>query len=458
MRVVQLHPTLRCNLACRHCYSTSGPANRAGLSTATLTGVLDDAAALGFESVSVSGGEPFLFPDLAVVLRHAKSLGLRTAVTTNGTCFGGGRLAAAAPWLDLVAISCDGPPELHNDVRASPTAFHRLHTGLDQIRQTGVLFGLIHTITRRSWPELGWLGRFAAEEGASLLQLHPVETAGRARGADDLRLDGAELAKAWLTTRALAIEYRERFAVHVDMLTRRALLARPDLSENPGEGIDTLVVEADGVVVPDTYGLAREYAITDLTERSLRAAWPEFTRRRYGRLRELHRHTRESCLAGGAQLVNWFEELVRASSRGAGEVVGGDVAERHRGADGRAGAGVAVAHHGGAGVAGGVQAGDDRAVGAQHPGAGVGAHAALGAEVAGHDLEGVERRQPQRREAGVRAAPPGRCSSGRRRCRRGGSRCPRRSSAKPLNRLTVACRAAAGTPIVAARPSMRRAP
>lgn len=84
------------------------------------------------------------------------------------------------------------------------------------------------------------------------------------------------------------------------------------------------------------------------------------------------------------------------------DVVGGDVAEGHRGADGGAGPGVAVAHDGGAGVAGRVQAGDDGAVVAQHPGVRVGDQAALGAEVAGDDAERVERGQPQRREAGVR--------------------------------------------------------
>src|SRR3954452_7710870 len=75
-----------------------------------------------------------------------------------------------------------------------------------------------------------------------------------------------------------------------------------------------------------------------------------------------------------------------------GEIVGGDVAERHRGTDRRAGARVAVPHHGGAGVARGVQAGNDRAVRAQHPRSRVGAQATLGAEITRHDLAGVVRR------------------------------------------------------------------
>jgi hypothetical protein len=193
-------------------------------------------------------------------------------------------------------------------MRADPRAFRRMLAGLDQLRATVVHFGLIHTLTSRSWPELGWLGRFAESQGADLLQLHPIEATGRAStGADHLA--GIELSKAWLATRALTAEYRDRFRVHVDVMTRRALLDTPDLDGQP----DTLVVEADGTVVPFTYGMSRAYRIADLTCRRLRDAWPEFVADRYDRLRELHRVTRESCLAGPAQLFSWFEELVARS-------------------------------------------------------------------------------------------------------------------------------------------------
>ncbi len=88
-------------------------------------------------------------------------------------------------------------------------------------------------------------------------------------------------------------------------------------------------------------------------------------------------------------------------SKGARQIERRDVPEGHRRADRRARARVAVAHHGGAGVPGGVQAGDDGAVGAQDAGAGVGAQAALGPQVAGDDAEGVVGGQPQGGQAGV---------------------------------------------------------
>ena len=53
--ILQIHPSLRCNLACRHCYSVSGPQASLELDAATVTAAIEDAAALGYRVVSVSG-------------------------------------------------------------------------------------------------------------------------------------------------------------------------------------------------------------------------------------------------------------------------------------------------------------------------------------------------------------------------------------------------------------------
>ena len=49
---VQIHPTLRCNLLCMHCYSNSGPHARAELPVAAVCQTIVDASALGYEVVS----------------------------------------------------------------------------------------------------------------------------------------------------------------------------------------------------------------------------------------------------------------------------------------------------------------------------------------------------------------------------------------------------------------------
>jgi len=65
---VQIHPTLRCNLLCMHCYSNSGPHARAELPVAAVCQTIVDASALGYEVVSWSGGEPLLYGGLTQAL------------------------------------------------------------------------------------------------------------------------------------------------------------------------------------------------------------------------------------------------------------------------------------------------------------------------------------------------------------------------------------------------------
>lgn len=290
--------------------------------------MLEDAAAMGYEVVVVSGGEPFLYGSLQSLLRRAKGLGLRTAAVTNGTCLDDGRLDSASPWLDALAVSCDGPPPVHDEIRGKAGAFAALGRGLEVVRASGVPFGLIHTVTRQSWEHLPWLGRFAVEQGASLLQLHPLESAGRARS--DLhshRVDDGLLARTWVMGRALAATHVGHLRVHVDAVTRYTLLHHPDdlvagpeptHTEPPPTSqaathVRTLVVEPDGALVPVSFGISRMFRVGHLRTDTLAAAWPDFAAARLPLLRTLCRSLRDECVASESEVVGWYDLLVERS-------------------------------------------------------------------------------------------------------------------------------------------------
>jgi len=87
-RALGLEITNGCNLQCRHCYVACGPApsdngppaqpdDRSPLPTARWLDLLEEARALGFESLVLTGGEPTLHPDLALLLRKAHRLRFR---------------------------------------------------------------------------------------------------------------------------------------------------------------------------------------------------------------------------------------------------------------------------------------------------------------------------------------------------------------------------------------------
>jgi Fe-coproporphyrin III synthase len=78
------------------------------------------------------------------------------------------------------------------------------------------------------------------------------------------------------------------------------------------ELVDTLVVEADGVVVPLQHGFLREHALGSLLEERLTELATSWRLRGYSGFRERCRRTFDRSLADPEALpaFNWFEELV----------------------------------------------------------------------------------------------------------------------------------------------------
>ncbi|HEV7922642.1 MAG TPA: radical SAM protein [Thermoanaerobaculia bacterium] len=324
-RIVQVHPTLTCNLRCTHCYSGSGPELRGELDLGLLEDALTDAAALGYESVAVSGGEPFAYRSLVPLLEHARGLGLRTLVTTNGTLLDDARAKRLRPLVDVLAISVDGPPEIHNQVRASSRAFEQTERGLAVARAHGFRFGIIHALSKRTWEHLAWLGDFAVEHGAALLQIHPLERVGRAAdGMADDAPDDEVLARAWLLAAAIETVHPD-LVVQYDVFDREIVLRRPEIvyaSEGDAENataadlLNLLVIEHDGTVVPLTYGISRAFAVCNVKHRRLRQAWPLYQAAAYRDFRAFCKTIWEDVKATPTELpfFDWHE-LVATSSR-----------------------------------------------------------------------------------------------------------------------------------------------
>lgn len=324
--IVQVHPSLLCNLSCRHCYSTSGPRQRGALPIDMVLRCLEDCAELGYRVVAVSGGEPLLYPDLARLLRGARELGLRTSVTSNGTLLTRRRLEGMRDHLDVLAVSLDGPPELHDRIRGAPGAFERLEAGLVEIRRLEIQFGLVYTVGESSWRHLSWAGEFARAQGARLLQLHVLELFGRAETEMAGEHPGEEvLLRTYLLAAALRVLYRDILTVQLDLLHRdEAPTTACDRERPPGvtdavgsepgppDGLSVLCLEEDGTLVPATYGLSRRYAVCDVTRERVRTAWPTFVSERWPAFVEHCGRVWTGFQASDRALINWHEALVTA--------------------------------------------------------------------------------------------------------------------------------------------------
>jgi MoaA/NifB/PqqE/SkfB family radical SAM enzyme len=301
-RTLQIHVTRRCNLKCLHCYSSSGPDAREALSPELLRAALTDARSLGFGFATLSGGEPFLYAPMAQVLGHAKALGMRAGVVTNGMYLDARRLAPLQSILDLLVVSLDGAPDRHNRMRAHPRAFQTMADKLPELRASGVPFGFLMTLTRDNIDDLDWVAGFAADAGAAMLQIHPLDLTGRAAetaALADAAPDAEAAVEAAYRAAALQRRMQGRMRVVIDFQPRLPQDGAAPLGVCDGararfsDLAAPLCVETDGTIVPMGFGFSRDFAVGRLGDAPLRAmaqAWMEDGRAaRYRRLIETTR-------------------------------------------------------------------------------------------------------------------------------------------------------------------------
>jgi MoaA/NifB/PqqE/SkfB family radical SAM enzyme len=112
-----------CNLACTYCLTSSSPAaKRRALPPGAYFQLIDEAVSTGIDEVFLTGGEPFLLPDIFEKLTYAAER-LPTTVLTNGMLLKRQRLELlrALSHLPLtLQVSLDGHvPEIHDAYRGA---------------------------------------------------------------------------------------------------------------------------------------------------------------------------------------------------------------------------------------------------------------------------------------------------------------------------------------------------
>jgi sulfatase maturation enzyme AslB (radical SAM superfamily) len=323
LRVLQVHPTRRCNLRCLHCYSASGPEVREEIPLAPLLATVESAAIEGYNVLGCSGGEPVLYSHLAELLSHARALGMITTVTSNGMLLDEARLEALAGRTSVLAISLDGKPESHDLMRGRMGAFAAMEANLPAVRASKIPFGFIFTLTQQNLHELEWVTEFAIAQGAALLQIHPLEIAGRA--AETLSSNGPDAFEgtaAYLVVERLRSTYGCAISFQLDLLHRevaesepsRVLAADLDHEESRplSDLLSPLVLEADGTLVPVQYGFSRAFALGSIHQDDLSTLAARWRQERLPAFRALCREAL-SDLKEGSPLPfrNWYEVLAR---------------------------------------------------------------------------------------------------------------------------------------------------
>src|SRR5215468_4495142 len=134
--------TNRCNFRCEYCHIPLQ--QRDEMTTAEWLRAIDDFWAGGMGRASLMGGEPLLRKDAGEIIHHLRRRGVHASMNTNGWLVPA-RIDEVA-LLDLVCVTLDGPPEVH-DRQRHPGSYARAIEAIEALRGRGVAVVTMSVIT-----------------------------------------------------------------------------------------------------------------------------------------------------------------------------------------------------------------------------------------------------------------------------------------------------------------------
>ncbi|MGI6632257.1 MAG: radical SAM protein [Bacillota bacterium] len=123
--------TYRCQNDCGHCYA-GGPHETAEMDTASWSSIIENLSDWGVPTLTFTGGEPLLRPDLDELVQTAETLGCVTGVITNGRLLTKDRASSLeAAGLDFAQVTLESSDEeVHDTMVGAPGAWAETVEGI----------------------------------------------------------------------------------------------------------------------------------------------------------------------------------------------------------------------------------------------------------------------------------------------------------------------------------------
>ena len=270
-----IHLTTSCNLSCPHCYTAPGSLKSAlFLSYDAVIKMIDQLVNKGGSSLTLSGGEPLIHPEIKQILAYAVRK-LEVRLLTNGTLIDKEWAKFLADLDVSVQLSLDGSSSsIHDSIRGEGS-FKKILDALDYLQQAGLgkKINFSTTITSQNIDDLPAIIALAEELEVPLVRFLPLRKKGNAQEAWQEIGSGLDVA-----------DYKRFFDFIFGMNQRRA--SSIELScglsgfllthEDQGSDDDTwcpigkmLVVGADGNVYPCVLMMTEEFRMGNIFSESL---------------------------------------------------------------------------------------------------------------------------------------------------------------------------------------------
>jgi radical SAM protein with 4Fe4S-binding SPASM domain len=311
--------TYRCQNRCTFCYANSPdrghevPEMNTEQVMQILDAIVDDARV---PTVSFTGGEPTLRPDLPELVGYAKSRRLRTNLITNGIRCGSNRVRRsgggyaerlATAGLDSAQVSLEAAdPAIHDAIVGRPGAWRRSVQGIQNLKEAGVHVHTNTTINTLNRDSLLELIDFLAGMEQPYLSMNMVIRTGGAVGQPDIGYD--RIGKVVLPLKERTEEQGMRFVWYSPVpLCLFNPVAHGLGSQSCSAADGLLSIAPDGSVLPCS---SFEQGVGNLLQEPFDVVWNRRTARYWRRKEFLPPGCRDCELANlccGACPIYWDE-------------------------------------------------------------------------------------------------------------------------------------------------------
>ena len=171
----------RCNLTCKHCYTTSADIDFPGeLTTPEIYQVMDDLKDFKVPVLILSGGEPLLHPDIFTISQRAKDMGFYVALSSNGTLISEQNIQQIAEInYQYIGVSLDGMEQTHDQFRKKQGSFADSIKGIRLCRKHGIKAGIRFTLTQDNVEDFPAMLKLMDDEDIDKFYLSHLNYGGR---------------------------------------------------------------------------------------------------------------------------------------------------------------------------------------------------------------------------------------------------------------------------------------
>ncbi len=135
LKEIKVELTYKCNLQCVHCSSEGSLDMIEAISWPEMLKIMESARRMGVERVSLSGGEPFVWPDFGTLLSSSELNDFAVRIYTSGTTDNFQELSSVITHRNLKFIFSiySACPEAHDNVTKASGSFRKTLASLEYI-------------------------------------------------------------------------------------------------------------------------------------------------------------------------------------------------------------------------------------------------------------------------------------------------------------------------------------